>query len=635
MVTDDVYQAIFDHAQFGFALHEILFNEDGQVDDFRYINVNKAFEELAGRTDLVGQTFGESLKLTREDILSWSEIYGKIEKEGTRLDFEVFSKKLNLWYRVFIFSPSEARLITVFIDITSGKQALLDADDLLLKLSRAVEQSPASVVITNLLGEIEYVNPKFSAVTGYSFDEAIGQNPRLLKSGSQSDELYRDMWTKISSGQEWQGEFHNRTKDGTFYWESASISPIFGDNGRISHFLAVKEDITRRKEAEAEVERSRAELRAIYDTAPVLMAVIDRQRNLVYANSAFTSFTGVPEKELIGGRACGVFGCINSFDDAKGCGFGPECSNCGLLKAIQDTFETGRTNKDIEYHTTLVSTSGIKDVWLLGATAPIVFADKQLLLLNFIDISDRRKAEAEILEKNATLSELNATKDRFFSIIAHDLRSPFSGILGFSELMLEQIQAKNYNGIEQYASNILKSSRRMMDLLTNLLEWARSQTGMIKYVPVDIDFVTFIKEIVSIFDETSAKKSVTILTEIPHGLQISADAHMIGTVLRNLISNAVKFSARGGKIMVSATEAPSEVVISVKDNGIGIEKSRLTKLFNPETNRATPGTDHEMGTGLGLILCKEFVEKHGGKIWAESPEGEGAIFSFTVPLIRG
>lgn len=635
MVSNDIYQAIFDHAQFGFALHEILFNEDGKIDDFRYINVNKAFEELAGRTDLVGQTFGESLKLTREDILSWSEIYGKIEKEGTRLDFEVFSNKLNLWYRVFIFSPSEERLITVFIDITSGKQALLDADDLLLKLSRAVEQSPASVVITNLQGEIEYVNPKFSMVTGYSFEEAIGQNPRLLKSGSQSDELYRDMWSKISSGQEWQGEFHNRTKDGTFYWESASISPIFGDNGRISHFLAVKEDITRRKEAEAEVERSRAELRAIYDTAPVLMAVIDRQRNLVYANSAFTSFTGVPEKELIGGRACGVFGCINSFDDAKGCGFGPECSNCGLLKAIEDTFETGRTNKDIEYHATLVSAAGIKDVWLLGATAPIVFADKQLLLLNFIDISDRRKAEAEILEKNATLSELNATKDRFFSIIAHDLRSPFSGILGFSELMLEQIQAKDYNGIEQYASNILKSSQRMMDLLTNLLEWARSQTDMIKFVPVEIDLVSFIKEIVSIFDETSAKKSVTILTEIPHGLQISADAHMIGTVLRNLISNAVKFSARGGKIMVSASETPSEVIISVKDNGIGIEKSRLTKLFNPETNRATPGTDHEMGTGLGLILCKEFVEKHGGKIWAESPEGEGAVFSFTLPFIRG
>ena len=636
MITNDFYQAIFNHAQFGFALHEILFNEIGQVDDFRYINVNKAFEELSGRTrvELVGRTVGESFKHSREDILNWSAIYGKIGNEGVRHDFEVFSAKLKRWYRVFSFSPSEAHLITVFIDITFGKQALLDADDLLLKLSRAVEQSPASVVITNLQGEIEYVNPKFSTVTGYSFEEAKGQNPRILKSGSQSDEVYKDMWIKISAGLEWQGEFHNRTKDGTLYWESASISPIVGENGKVTHFLAVKEDITRRKEAEAEVEKSRAELRAIYDSAPVMMAVIDRQRNLVYANSAFTAFTGVPEKELIGGRACGVFGCINSFDNAKGCGFGPECSNCGLLKAIEDTFETGRTNKDVEYHTTLVTRAGIKDIWLLGATAPIVFADKQLLLLNFIDISDRRKAEAEILEKNAALSELNATKDRFFSIIAHDLRSPFSGILGFSELMLEQIQVKDYNGIEQYASNILKSSRRMMDLLTNLLEWARSQTGRIKFVPVDIDLESFIKEIVSIFDETSAKKSVTILTEIPHGLQISADAHMIGTVIRNLISNAVKFSTRGGEIVVNASDAPSEVVISVKDNGIAIEKSRLTKLFNPETNRATPGTDHEMGTGLGLILCKEFVEKHGGKIWAESPEREGTIFSFTLPLIR-
>jgi signal transduction histidine kinase len=364
------------------------------------------------------------------------------------------------------------------------------------------------------------------------------------------------------------------------------------------------------------------------------MAVLNRQRNLVYANSAFTDFTGVPEKELIGGRACGVFGCINSFDNPDGCGFGTECKSCGLLRAIEDSFETGRTNKDIEYHTTLLTKSGRKDVWLLGATAPILFADKQLLLLNFIDISERRKAEAEILQKNAALSELNATRDRFFSIIAHDLRSPFSGILGFSELLLEQIQAKDYTGIEQYASNILKSSRRMMDLLTNLLEWARSQTGMIKFEPVDIEMVNFIEEIVSMFNEISSKKSVTILTETPRTLHVSADAHMIGSVIRNLISNAVKFSTRGGKIVVRAGADASEILISVKDSGIGISESRLNSLFRPETNNATPGTDNEMGTGLGLILCKEFVEKHGGRIWAESPEGEGAIFSFTLPLGR-
>ncbi len=179
------------------------------------------------------------------------------------------------------------------------------AEEALHKLSQAVEQSPASVIISNMDGVIEYVNPKFTEVTGYTPEEAIGQTTKFIAASEQPDEIYAELRKNISSGKEWKGEYQTKKKNGELYWESVSISPIYNRSGTITHFLEVKEDITQRKSTELEIEKNRAELRAIYDNAPVMMAVIDENRNLLFANPSFTAFTGVTEAELIGGRACG------------------------------------------------------------------------------------------------------------------------------------------------------------------------------------------------------------------------------------------------------------------------------------------------------------------------------------------
>jgi len=284
-------------------------------------------------------------------------------------------------------------------DITIRKRA----EEALHKLSQAVEQSPASVIISNMDGVIEYVNPKFTEVTGYTPEEAIGQKPKFIAASEQPDEIYPELWETISSGKEWKGEFQNKKKNGELYWEAVSISPIYHKSGTITHFLEVKEDITQRKSTELEMERNRAELRAIYDNAPVMMAVIDENRNLLFANPAFTAFTGVPESELKNGRVCGVFGCINAAEDLKGCGFGEKCKSCNLLRSIEDSFLNGSTHKDIEYNTTLVRNNTEKVISLLGSVAPIHFAGKSLLLLNFVDISERKQAEEALRESSALL----------------------------------------------------------------------------------------------------------------------------------------------------------------------------------------------------------------------------------------
>lgn len=237
----------------------------------------------------------------------------------------------------------------------------------------------------------------------------------------------------------------------------------------------------------------------------------------------------------------------------------------------------------------------------------------------------------QLNETNAELQQVNATKDKFFSIIAHDLRSPFNSIIGFSDLLVEQIKMKDVEGIEKYAQIIVESSNKAMDLLMNLMEWSRSQTGRMDYKPENLNIENFIHETVSLYDNIAGEKSITINRFLPHDVIVFADKAMINTVLRNLIANAIKFTKPGGEINISAVKQHNEVIVSVSDTGVGMSQDKLGKIFQLDQSCSTLGTNKEKGTGLGLILCKEFVEKHGGKIWVESKEVIGSTFYFTLP----
>ena len=241
-----------------------------------------------------------------------------------------------------------------------------------------------------------------------------------------------------------------------------------------------------------------------------------------------------------------------------------------------------------------------------------------------------RRQSKELQEQSKQLRELNASKDKFFSIIAHDLRSPFNSIIGFSEILLENAVKKNYDVMEEYSEIILKSSRLAMDLLSNLMEWTRSQTGRMDFNPGKVELVQLITGIGQLFHGIAEQKSIGIILEIPESAAIYADQDMLSTVLRNLISNAIKFTYFGGKITVSVQENPEEITVSIRDSGVGMKKEKLEKLFRIDSDSSTLGTNKEKGTGLGLILCKEFIEKHNGKIWVESEFGKGSVFRFTI-----
>lgn len=255
----------------------------------------------------------------------------------------------------------------------------------------------------------------------------------------------------------------------------------------------------------------------------------------------------------------------------------------------------------------------------------------QAVVLNVRDITDRKQIEQALIESEARLAQMNAGKDKFFSIIAHDLKTPFFSILGFSELLVEQVHERNFEGVESYAEGIQLSAKRTFELLNNLLDWSYTQTGRMKYAPENLDVAELIYELRRLMESSARQKGIILHCDIPHKFTVLADKNMMSSVLRNLISNGIKFTHPGGGVKISACRIPEGVKISVTDNGIGIPKPALNKLFQIESSFSTQGTYKEQGTGLGLLLCREFVDKHSGRIGAESEEGKGSTFWFTIP----
>jgi PAS domain S-box-containing protein len=248
------------------------------------------------------------------------------------------------------------------------------------------------------------------------------------------------------------------------------------------------------------------------------------------------------------------------------------------------------------------------------------------------DVTERKTAEMQLRNYSDKLEELNATKDKFFSIIAHDLKGPFNGILGFSELLKNGVRNLDSDTIQLYAGMIYSSSKSTYSLLEELLDWARIQQSNMPYRIDSIILNKIVSETTELMVEKSTAKLIAVINRTPEDLVVLADEYMLKIVLRNLISNALKFTPTYGTVEIKAVSRANEHEISVKDSGVGISKTDIEKIFKIGINHTSLGTEKEIGTGLGLVLCKEFVEKHGGHIWVESEEGKGSEFRFTIPV---
>ncbi len=355
--------------------------------------------------------------------------------------------------------------------------------------------------------------------------------------------------------------------------------------------------------------------RLAFENANIGMCLVNLNGNLFKVNAEMANIFGYTTQELEG---------MNVNDIAH-----PDFKDVSP-RFIKNASEGSESH--VIFEKQYVHRNGTLVTCIVTSSAVCDANNKPMYFISHVqDITERKNAERKLYEQNIELQKANAEKDKFFSIIAHDLRSPFNTIVGMSDILIEQIKAKDYIGIEKYADLIKKSSYKAMGLLKNLIEWTKSQTGRMKFNPSAFDMVETIVQVEYLLSEIAHQKSITIDKILPPTIPVLADQSMISTILRNLISNSIKFTNHGGNIRISASSDTNGITVSVIDNGVGIPKERIETLFQLDESYSTQGTEKETGSGLGLILCKEFIDKHNGKIGVESVVDKGSTFYIYLP----
>ena len=541
------------------------------------------------------------------------------------------------WYRtmgqaLWDRSGQAYRMAGSIVDITEGKLAQEQAR----KLSLAIENSPASVVITAKDGTIEYVNPTFCEVTGYTAEEAIGNNPKVLKSGNLPASFYQELWETILAGNVWRGEFINRKKNGEDFWESASISPIRNDEGEITHFVAVKEDITERKKADQAIKDSQERLAQIIDFLPDPTWVVDNEGKVVRWNKAIEKMVGVKSEQIIG---------KGDYEHALPFYGERRPVLIDLVRNWQPEYEEkyisvkkeGQNLISESYHEHL-GDGGI----YLSATAGLLYDTAGKIagaIESLRDITDRKQLEEELIEAKQAADDANKAKGDFLANMSHEIRTPMNAVIGMAHLALKTDLSPKQR---DYLKKIQSSANALLGIINDILDFSKIEAGKMDIETVDFNLEDVMDNLANLVTvKAQEKEALEVLFnvnwEVPRFLV--GDPLRLGQVLINLANNAVKFTD-SGEIVVSAelierNDDQVTLKFSVRDTGIGLTEAQAGKLFQSFTQADTSTTRKYGGTGLGLAISKKLVNLMGGEIWVESQYGRGTTFNFTAEFGLG
>jgi len=390
----------------------------------------------------------------------------------------------------------------------------------------------------------------------------------------------------------------------------------FNKKNQTVRMVGTIRDITESKLGEEALKKSELLLKSsIESQKDTMLLSIDLNYQYLYFNRAHHDFMrNIYETDIKVGQD--ILSCITSHNDRELARENYERA----FKGESHSNECQFGKKDPEWYESFFNPVINENNEIIGATG---------LSRN---IGERKRVEAAMLLKTEELQKINAEKDKFFSIIAHDLRSPFNGFLGLTELMADGLSRMTLEDIQSIAVLMKNSAANLFRLLGNLLEWSRMQRGLATFSPLTFYLDSKIFETTALLDDAAREKEIIINYNIPEKMPVYADVNMFEGIIRNLVFNAIKFTPKGGNIMISANPIQDDMIeVSIKDSGIGMNQFIIDNLFRLDINTNRKGTSGEYSTGLGLILCKDFVERHGGKLWIESEEKSGSTFHFSLP----
>jgi len=640
---------------------EVFRNKKGEL-----IYSSLSFEELTGfkNEDLISGKITMKDYVHPDDLEFALEVFsGAVRGDTITTEFRIITKDNQTKYITLSVRPvlvENNKFIgfrSSLKDITEQKQTELN----LLKYQTAIESANASIVITDGEGNIEYANPFFTQLTGYAKEEYLGKNPRILKTNYFPTEYYKDLWDTIKAGKTWQGEFHNRKKNGELYWERTVISPIQNSRNEITNFVAIKTDITetikmfdelfKSKEqleksqlqlkeqneeyialnkeltdlnvefwhAKENAELSENHFKLLIDNVPEPI-FIQSDYKFEYVNKATVILYGAESAEQLEGTH------INNI-------IHPDYKELVIQRIIKMN-ENKIAGERIELKHLKLDNSVI-DVEV--TSVPFFYNNKNGALVFVHDITDRKIAELELIVAKEKAEESSRLKTAFLNNMTHEIRTPLNAIIGFTQMLKKPDLPDNKRN--DFVSIVLNSSGQLQSIIEDLITISKLETNMEIVNIQQININAIILNLLDIYTPRSEKQNIALYSHHPlpdDKAEVMTDKIKLNEILSNLINNAIKFTQNGFvefgyDIVATGSDLTVQLQFYVKDTGIGIDPKIREKIFERFVQADSGLSRRFGGTGLGLSISKGFVALLGGKIWVESEIDMGSTFYFTIP----
>lgn len=658
---------ILDNSALGVMSYVAIRNNAEKIIDLQWTSVNKWAAEFLGRTEseLVGKTLLTEYPQHENDLVF--EKFSRVIETGETTDFEHFCEnvtlKKNTWLKL-IAAKFEDGLIVTFEDISKRKTLEIESEYrakiqiMLRKLASNfinIGDSDIDEVINKSIAEIgEFVKVDRVYIFDYLFDKNIMRNTHEWCSKEVRPEIQNLQFVPCDMVPEWVNS-HKRNeivyidnvyeieegkylRDLLISQEIKSLTTIpliagkecigFVGFDSVKKFRSWNEDeiallklfadllvsVKLKIRYEKILKENEQKYKNLAENMTDMVAVHDLDGTFIYVSPSCKSLLGYNSEELIGKNPYEFihpddFKHIKIFTQEQ------------VIKGERiSNAEYRFRNKDGEY------------IWFETNANPIKNEDNEITYLQTIsrDVTKRRYSDIEIRNLNEELVELNVQKNKLFSIIAHDLRSPIASSQSILNLIEDDLKEIPIEELEEYIHELKQSTSNSMELLEDLLLWSSSQLNKVSYKPVEIELGELTDEVVSILVSSASVKNISISNKIKNGIRVESDRSMLKTILRNLISNAIKYSYTNGVITISHSVEGKNVIVSVSDHGTGIKDEDKIKIFNKSINFTTYGTGNEKGSGIGLDLCSDFIKRMESEIWFESDYGKGTTFYFTL-----